>query len=58
MPYGKRSSRQRLHDAVSSSRVLSDAREHPVPCRSLRPEPEDGEEVAQPDYDGRCADGT
>ena len=29
----------------------------PGPLPPLRPEPEDGEEVAQPDHDGRCAHG-
>jgi hypothetical protein len=50
MSYGKRSSRQRPHDAVSSSRVPSVAREHPVPCRPLRPEPQDGSQVARSRY--------
>ena len=36
MPYGKRSSRQRPHDAMCSSRAPSVEREHPGPCRSLR----------------------
>ena len=40
MPYGKRSSRQRPHDAASSSRVPSVEREQPGPCRPLRPERE------------------
>jgi hypothetical protein len=57
MPYGKRSSRLCPHDAVSSSRVPSVAREHRVPCRPTLPEPEDGEEMAQPNHDSRCADG-
>src|ERR1700716_4522957 len=48
MAYGKRSSRLRPHDAVSSSRVPSVAREHQVPCRPTLPEPEDGEEMSQP----------
>ena len=42
MPYGKRSSRQRPHDAASSSRAPSIEREQPGPCRPLRAEPEDG----------------
>ena len=57
MHYGKRSSWQRPHDAAYSSRAPSVAREHPVPCRPLRPEPQDGGQVAQADHDGRCADG-
>src|SRR5215467_9109292 len=36
MPYGKRSSRQRPHDAASSSRAPSVEREQPGPCRPLR----------------------
>lgn len=32
MPYGKRSSRQRPHDGVFSSRVPSVARKDLVPC--------------------------
>src|SRR5580704_12815374 len=47
MPYGKRSSRQRPHDAASSSRVPSVEREQPGPCRPLRPEREDGAQMAQ-----------
>ena len=48
MPYGKRSSRQRPHDAASSSRVPSVEREQPGPCRPLRPErEEDGAQMAQ-----------
>jgi hypothetical protein len=42
MPYGKRSSRQRPNDAASSSRAPSVEREQPDPCRTLRPEREDG----------------
>ena len=57
MPYGKRSSRQRPHDAVSSSRVPSVERKPPVPCRPLRLEPQDGGQVAQTDHDGRRTDG-
>ncbi len=57
MPCGKRSSRQRPHDAVSSSRVPSVEREHPGPCRPLRAEPENDGQVAETDHDGRCADG-
>jgi hypothetical protein len=30
----------------------------PVPRRSALPEPEDGEEMARPNHDGRCADGS
>jgi len=56
MPYGKRSSRQRPHDAASSSRVPSVARNQ-GPCRPLRAEPEDGGEVAQADQHSRYADG-
>ena len=51
MAYGERSSRQRPYDAVSSSRVPSVERRHPVPCRPLRPEPEDSGQVAQADHD-------
>jgi hypothetical protein len=36
MPYGKRSSRQRPHDAAYSSRAPSVERQRPRPCRSLR----------------------
>jgi hypothetical protein len=48
MSYGKRSSRQRPHDAVSSSRVPSVSRDHQVACRPIRREREDNEEMAQP----------
>lgn len=54
MPYGKYSSQQRPHDAASSSRVPSIAREHPVPCRPLQPEPEDGGQVTRTGHDIRC----
>src|ERR1700761_2009569 len=57
MPYGKRSSRQRPHDAASSSRAPSVERERPRPWRPLRPEREDGAQMAQADDDGRRADG-
>ena len=57
MCFGKRSSRQRPHDAAYSSRAPSVAREQPGPCRPLRTEPEDGAQVAQADHDRRRADG-
>ena len=41
----------------SSSRVPSVAREHPVACCPIRPELQDGEEMALPDHDGRWANG-
>jgi hypothetical protein len=53
MFYGKRSSGQRPHDAASSSRVPSVEREQPGPCRPLRPEREDGAQMAQADHNGR-----
>src|ERR1700735_5215795 len=58
MPYGKRSSRQRPHDAASSSRVPSVEREQPGPCRPLRPEREDGAQMAQADHNRRRAHGS
>jgi hypothetical protein len=58
MPYGKRSSRQRPHDAASSSRVPSVEREQPGPCRPLRPEREDGAQMAQANHNGRRAHGS
>src|SRR5271156_1753513 len=58
MSYGKRSAWQRPHDPAYSSRAPSIARERPLPCSALRPEPQDGAEVAPADHDGRCADGT
>src|SRR3984957_19578590 len=57
MPYGKRSSRQRPNDAASSSRVPSVEREQPGPCRPLRPEREDGAQMAQTDHKGRRTHG-
>jgi hypothetical protein len=58
MPYGKRSSRERPHDAAYSSRAPSVERERPRPCRPLRPEREDGAQMAQADGDGRRAHGS
>src|SRR5580693_2257980 len=62
MAYGKRSSRQRPHDAAYSSRAPSRApsveRERPRPCRPLRLEREDGAQMAQADYDRRRAHGS
>ncbi len=42
---------------LSSSRVPSVEREQPRPCRPLRPEREDGAQMAQPDHNGRRAHG-
>lgn len=50
MPCGKRSSRQRPHDAVSSSRV-------PSVESPLWLEPQNGGQVAQANHYGRRADG-
>jgi hypothetical protein len=58
MPYGKRSSRQRPHDAASSSRAPSIERQRARPCRPLRPEREDGTQMAQADHNGRRAHGS
>ena len=55
---GKRSSRQRPHDAAYSSRAPSVERERPHACRSLRPEREDGAQMAQADHDRRRAHGS
>ena len=57
MSLGKRSARQRPHDAAYSSRAPSVERERPLPCGALRPEPQDCAEVAPADHDGPCADG-
>jgi hypothetical protein len=47
MPYGKRSSRQRRNDAAYSSRAPSVERQRPRPCHPLRPEREDGVQMAK-----------
>ena len=57
MPHGKRSSRQRPRDAAYSSRTPSVERQRPRPCRPLRPEREDGVQMAQTDHDGGRAHG-
>ena len=53
MRYGGRSSRLSPHDAASSSRAPSGARDDPRPGRPPRAEPEDGRQVAPPDHDRR-----
>src|SRR5712675_1919804 len=53
MHFGNRSSWGSPHDAACSSRAPSSEREHPHPGQPLRPECQDGGEVAQAHHDSR-----
>ena len=56
MHYGKRSSRQRPHDAANSSRTQSGASAGPSPRQPIRPQRQNRPEMAQPLRDHRRAD--
>jgi hypothetical protein len=58
MRYGRNASRLRPNDAAHSSRAPSVESEYPRPCPAVRGKSEDSREVAQPEHDDRCADGT
>ena len=57
MHYGKRSSRQRPHDAANSSRAQSDESAGPSPRQPIRPQRQNRLEMAQSCRDHRRAHG-